>query len=247
MESSENWGKNADRLIFTLSKYWSQLLAWNRSAAREGIRKRVFCASMCDIMERNNYVGSYVPTHVHSDRFVFRPGELTLDHARQRTFELIEQTDSLDWLLLTKRPHEYVKLLPKSWLKEPRQNVWLMTTVETQDYVYRIEQMMHAPAIVYGVSVEPMLGSVKLPNSFLKLGNRAWVIVGGESGHRSRPTQPNWFRHIRDTCVDAGVPFFFKQWGRHNGDLVQIRTKHFDGYDELDGRKWKELPLGREK
>jgi protein gp37 len=40
-----------------------------------------------------------------------------------------------------------------------------------------------------------------------------WVIVGGESGPGARPMHPDWVRSLRDECVTAGVPFFFKQWG----------------------------------
>jgi protein gp37 len=41
----------------------------------------------------------------------------------------------------------------------------------------------------------------------------SWAIVGGESGKGARPMHPDWVRSIRDQCVAAGVPFFFKQWG----------------------------------
>ena len=60
-----------------------------------------------------------------------------------------------------------------------------------------------------------------------------WVIVGGESGPRARPLQPEWVRSIRNQCVAAGVPFFFKQWGG-------VR-KHVTGR-VLDGRTWDEMP-----
>jgi len=61
-----------------------------------------------------------------------------------------------------------------------------------------------------------------------------WVIVGGESGPQARPMNPTWARDIRDQCVSAGIPFFFKQWGG-----VQ-RTK---AGRELDGRTWDEMPV----
>jgi len=178
---------------------------------------------MCDVMERR----------------------ADLNEPRQRLFGLIEETPNLDWLLLTKRPQEYSKLLPKAWLKEPRPNVWLMTTVEQQDYVWRIQEILKVPAIVHGLSMEPLLGPVQLPAEFLRLGNRAWVIVGGESGPGARPSQIEWIRVIRDSCVAAGVPLHFKQWGEHGHDLVKIGKKAAGR--ELDGRTWDELPLGRKK
>lgn len=83
------------------------------------------------------------------------------------------------------------------------------------------------------VSVEPLLGPVVLPADLLLLGKRTWVIVGGESGHKARWMNQDWAIALRDQCVDAGVPFFFKQWG---------------GVDKkeagriLDGREWSEFP-----
>jgi protein gp37 len=64
-----------------------------------------------------------------------------------------------------------------------------------------------------------------------------WVIVGGESGPGARPMHPDWARSLRDQCVAAGVPFFFKQWGG--------RTPKAGGR-ELDGRTWDEMPRERE-
>ena len=63
------------------------------------------------------------------------------------------------------------------------------------------------------VSLEPLLGPVTIPANYLALGGKAWVIAGGESGPKARPTHPDWIRAVRDQCATAGVPFFFKQWG----------------------------------
>lgn len=211
------WGKDAHRLI-SGDRYWEEPRKWNQRAERHGSRERVFCGSMCDVMERR----------------------ADLNEPRQRLFSLIEETVNLDWLLLTKRPQEYAKLLPKSWLNKPRPNVWLMTTVEHGDYLWRIDEILKVPAVVHGVSMEPLLGPIKLPNSFLKLGQAAWVIAGGESGRKPRPSQPEWFRNLRDQCVDARVPFHFKQWGEYGSDLVKIGKKVAGRI--LDGREWDEVP-----
>lgn len=96
----------------------------------------------------------------------------------------------------------------------PLPNVWLLTTTEDQQRANeRIPELLACPAAVHGVSVEPMLGPVTLPQEFIALGNRGWAICGGESGNGARPMHPNWARGIRDQCSAAGVPFFFKQWG----------------------------------
>jgi protein gp37 len=215
-----HWEKEAPRYLAS-DEYWKKPLAWERKAVKEGIRKRVFSGSMCDVMEH------------HDD----------VREARQCLFALIEETPHLDWLLLTKRPQEYRHFLPESWRKEPRHNVWLMTTVENADYVWRIHETLRVPAVVYGVSMERLLSSVQLPAEFLAFGRRAWVIVGGESGRALsvRPSAIQWFREIRDQAVTAHVPFHFKQWGTYNADSVRIGKKASGRL--LDGREWNELPV----
>ena len=113
----------------------------------------------------------------------------------------------------------------------PLKNVWLVTSVEDQATAdQRIPMLLHAPAAVRFLSIEPLLSEVDLA-SILDLyqpmgggwdakhpcGQPAlgidWVIVGGESGHNARPMHPDWARLLRDQCKAAGVPFFFKQWG----------------------------------
>lgn len=217
------WGKDSHRMI-SGDDYWQSPVTWNRRAERTGIRERVFCGSMCDIMER-------------------RPD---LDAPRQRLFKLIEETPYLDWLLLTKRPHEYKKFLPKAWLDNPRHNVWLMTTCESQKHIHRIHELIHVPALVHGVSVEPMLGPIILPDDFLKLGSSAWVIAGGESGNRKglRPTPIEWFRDLREQCNSAHNAFFFKQWGEHV-NLVKIGKAKAGR--ELDGVTWNEYPTPNDR
>lgn len=102
----------------------------------------------------------------------------------------------------------------------PLPNVWLGTSVEDQKTAdKRIPHLLRCPAAVRFLSVEPMLGSVDLFNADgdgLRGGMRGalhWVIVGGESGPGARPIHPDWVRAVRDQCVQAGVPYFFKQWG----------------------------------
>jgi protein gp37 len=113
--------------------------------------------------------------------------------------------------------------------------------MEREDYLWRIGELLKAPAVVHGISVEPMLGPVQLPANFLALGNRAWVIAGGESGPGARPSNIDWFRNLRGQCVATHVPFFFKQWGEHGSDLVKIGKKQAGRI--LDGREWDQFPL----
>lgn len=132
----------------------------------------------------------------------------------------------------------------------PLRNVWVGVSVEDQEHAdKRIPSLMRTPAAVRFLSCEPLLGPVSL-TSYLdwmeyegddgvaaiyrpRLG---WVIVGGESGINARPMDPAWARRLRDECVEAGVPFFFKQWGG--------RTPKANGR-ELDGRTWDQMPTSR--
>ena len=187
------WGKGADRRMMT-DAYWNQPLSWNRWCEKRGERRRVFCGSMCDVMED-------------------APGIQEIREAK--LYPLIEATPLLDWLLLTKRPQNFLRFLPAAWLEHPRSNVWGMTTVESDDYRWRATELLKTPFAVRGLSMEPLLGPVDigalLPDDFT--GGVDWVIAGGESGPQARPSHPDWFRRLRDQCAAARVPFLFKQWG----------------------------------
>ena len=94
-------------------------------------------------------------------------------------------------------------------LSGPLPNVWLGTSIESDRYAFRADHLRNTPAAIRFLSLEPLLG----PLPSLDLTGIDWVIVGGESGPGARPMHPDWVRDIRDRCVDAGVAFFFKQWG----------------------------------
>jgi len=104
-----------------------------------------------------------------------------------------------------------------SW---PLSNVWLGVSVEDQKNAdERVSQLVATPAAVRWISAEPLLEQVDFQSpwsainpEYPKLGIH-WVVVGGESGPGARPMHPDWARFIRDQCLEAGVSFFFKQWG----------------------------------
>jgi protein gp37 len=107
---------------------------------------------------------------------------------------------------------------PRGW---PLRNVHLGVSIEDQTRAEeRIPLLLQTPAAVRFVSAEPLLGPVMIPGLYQTAdrgGNAVraldWVIVGGESGLGARPMHPDWARELRDQCVEASVPFFFKQWG----------------------------------
>jgi protein gp37 len=109
------------------------------------------------------------------------------------------------------------------------ENVWMGVTVENADYVSRIDDLRKTAASVKFLSCEPLLG----PIPQLDLEGIDWVIVGGESGPGARPMDPKWVVDIRDQCLAADVPFFFKQWGGVNKKLAGRI---------LQGRAWSQMP-----
>jgi len=96
-------------------------------------------------------------------------------------------------------------------------NVWLGTSCEDEATLdERLPHILRCPAAVRFLSLEPLLGPIDLSSCLSASVPQCplhWVIVGGESGPGARPMHPDWVRSIRDQCVAAGVPFFFKQWG----------------------------------
>lgn len=143
-----------------------------------------------------------------------------------RAFEVMQKADWHLFQILTKRAERLAELAPR--LPWP-DNVWQGVSVENADYTWRVDWLRKVPAAVRFISVEPLLGPI--PN--LPLKGISWVIVGGESGPNFRTVQARWIRGVRDQCVRAKVPFFFKQWGG-------ITPKA--GGRRLDGRTWNEMP-----
>lgn len=152
-------------------------------------------------------------------------------------------------------------------LHEPLSNVWLGVSVESDKYKFRVRHLQETPAAVRWLSIEPLVGPLTLYPQDLE--GIDWVVVGGESGSGSRPMHPDWVRGLRDACVAAGVPFFFKQWGNwgHTGPdddkAVAVSTagviydeeprvgddawmrrfpRKKDAGRELDGQEWSEYP-----
>jgi protein gp37 len=144
----------------------------------------------------------------------------------QKAFEVMRSLPQHHFQILTKRAErlaELSRLLP--WAR----NIWMGVSVENRDYMQRIDILRQTEASVKFLSIEPLLG----PISGLDLTGIDWVIVGGESGPRARPMKEEWVTEIRDQCLDAGVAFFFKQWGGTN----KKRTGR-----TLEGRIWDEMP-----
>ena len=135
--------------------------------------------------------------------------------------------------VLTKRPERMLALLSKPEFPV-LPNVWLGTSVESEDYLDRIDLLRRIPARVRFISFEPLLTPIIEPN----LEGIHWAIVGGESGPRARPMQEWWVEELHDACERQRVAFFFKQWGgprkKRTGRLFKDRT--WDDYPSVAAR-----------
>ncbi|AUN95881.1 hypothetical protein C0099_13640 [Pseudazoarcus pumilus] len=152
-----------------------------------------------------------------------------------QVFEVIRETPQHTYQILTKRAER----LPAYFGDEPvPANVWLGVSVEDRKYgVPRIDELRRVNARIRFLSVEPLLEDV----GELNLSGIHWVIVGGESGSQARPMEAEWVTAVRRQCLDAGVSFFFKQWGGWGADGVK-RNKKANGR-VLDGRTWDAYPI----
>jgi protein gp37 len=168
-----------------------------------------------------------------SPRVVFVNSMSDLFHARvpftfvAQVFAVIADTPQHTYQVLTKRSSRLRKIASR--LEWPP-NLWMGVSVEDNDALYRVDDLRSVPASVRFLSCEPLLGRLDR----LNLEGIGWVIAGGESGPEYRPVDVSWVTGIRDRCVGAGVPFFFKQWGG--------RTPK-EGGRELDGRRWDQMPV----
>ncbi len=144
----------------------------------------------------------------------------------QRVFDVMRRADWHEFQLLTKRSRRLLQM--DRQLNWPP-NVWMGVSVENQDYASRIADLLGTGAKTKFVSFEPLLG----PVGDCALQGIDWVIAGGESGPGARPLDAHWVAQIRNLCQEAGIPFFFKQWGGTNKKKAGRL---------LDGRTWDEMP-----
>jgi len=164
---------------------------------------------------------------VNSMSDLFHP-DVPLDYIRE-VFAVIADTPRHTYQVLTKRAQRLSKVAGE--LDWP-DNLWMGVSVEPARYTFRVRHLVETSAAVKFLSCEPLLG----PLGTVDLAGINWVIAGGESGPRARQMLLPWVSDLRDQCVDASVPFFFKQWGG--------RTPKAGGR-ELDGRTWDDMPTQR--
>ena len=144
----------------------------------------------------------------------------------QSVFDVMQEASVHTFQVLTKRPQRAMRLLDGQTVPD---NVWIGTSIELDQYVFRADYLRKIDARTRFLSCEPLLG----PLPSLDLTDIGWVIVGGESGPNHRPIEAGWVRDLRDRAGGSNIPFFFKQWGGH--------TPKAGGRD-LDGRTWDQMP-----
>lgn len=202
LRKGENWGRTAPRKIFK-PEHYKLPYKWNARAAKEGKRFKVFVGSVMDIAEIHP-----VPEIANM-----------MDELRNDLYETILATPHLDYLLLSKRPENYERILP--WgrhgaFAEPFKNVMLGATVEDHEHALkRYSVLMNTPAAGHFFSYEPALGPIDWPYLFETFNRERlpnWIIFGTESGKKRRPADIQWARDTRDACEKYGVLWHFKQW-----------------------------------
>lgn len=144
----------------------------------------------------------------------------------KRVFEVMKMANHHIYQVLTKRSERLQEIFPQINCAE---NIWMGVSVENATYIKRIDHLRKINATVKFLSIEPLIG----PIHNLDLEDIDWVIVGGESGPNARIMEKEWVIDIRDQCLEADVPFFFKQWGGIN--------KKKSGRI-LEGKTWDEFP-----
>jgi len=141
-------------------------------------------------------------------------------------FDVMKRAHWHTFQVLTKRAERLEEV--SSQITWP-DNVWMGVSVENADYTFRIDHLRHTDAKTKFLSLEPLLG----PLHHMNLEGINWAIVGGESGPGARTLDPTWVTDIRDQCIRAHVPFFFKQWGG-------VQKKKAGRI--LEGKTWDDMP-----
>ena len=171
--------------------------------------KRIFVNSMSDLFQEG------VP-----DEYI------------KKVWTVMQRASWHHYQILTKRPDNMERVIRE--LKLPYlPQVWLGTSVESEEYNFRINYLRKIKDHIKFISFEPLIASVGDAN----LRNIDWAIIGGESGPKSRPIEIEWVDEIKASCDKQGTAFFFKQWGGTN--------KKATGREYL-GRTWDEYPVEKQ-
>lgn len=237
---SHRWGRDLwgnDNPRMAIKSVWNDFARYQKLAKEAGEIHRIFVGSMMDIFEKP------FPVIDSKRNPILESGkQMNTGYLRDKYFkEIIPATPNLMHLLLTKRPSNIPKYIPKEWQTNFPKNVMLGTSPVNQETAQRlIPQLLNSVSDGQGrffLSVEPQLAQVDLNewlyNRYIMGGDRPmynqvnWVIVGGESGGHKRPFNPDWARLLREQCKEAHVPFFMKQWDKVQDIPDDLKIREF--------------------
>jgi protein gp37 len=176
-----------------------------------------------------------------------------IDSYRDEAWDIIRSCPHLIFQILTKRPERIKDHLPADW-GDGWDNVWLGTSIGSQESIGRMNDMIGFGAKVKFLSLEPLHGPIDLHgakhNDFFVLPVFDWIIVGGESGnehgkYKYRPCEIDWFDLIVHQCKLDRIPVFVKQMGTHLAKAMSMSDRHGGDINEFpDHLKVREFPRG---
>lgn len=191
------WGKNQPRYITKGAEQNAR--TFNRAAARDGIRRKIFCASMSDFFEDHPQ----------------------LIEIRKHWWTVIKELNNLDWLILTKRADKIAGFLPEDFFNGNYSHVNLGVSVGVKTSAPRLDNLREIPnwGGLRWVSMEPLMESLQGIN----LDRIDWAIVGGETtvDNSFVRMQDEWVDEIMAACKTHGTTFFFKQTAGRNGTTLK--------------------------
>lgn len=217
----EVWGQDAERRMLS-DHNWNEPLRWNRKADKQARPWRVFCGSMCDILEDRR----------------------DLDESRERLWRLIDETRWIIWLLVSKRATNFIRMVPERHLVSDR--VWPITTVESPEYLWRAFELLKLKSPIIGVSYEPALERTSF-GDWLEENpqQKKWVIFGGESGPKARPCNPDWGLQVLHDCRRFNGFPFVKQLGSNPLGIYLKDNKGADPAEWPKSLQVQEFPISR--
>lgn len=236
------WGPGTTRKVTSASN-WREPLRWAREAAAAGERRKVFCASLADVLDPE----APAPAQIALWDLIRKTAEVVVDGYDDGP----PMRGGLDWLLLTKRPERW-DLIPA----DVRGLVWFGTSIadqKTTDLWTRRLQRARGFRKLF-LSAEPLVGRSVLPLYCGECGaletcdhrrQLDWVIVGGESGGGARPCDASWIRLIVQQCQAAKIPVFVKQLGaKPRGVFGEITGKGGVPEEWPEDLRVREFPRG---